>query len=78
MKHFKLRKVGPAEGRKVTEIKIVPKVRTVNHDAIFRRHNMCLEWSGGVCSVGLSRISEKRYLHTANPPAETNVVRVYF
>jgi len=25
--HFKLRKVGPSEGRKVTEIKIVPKVR---------------------------------------------------
>jgi len=26
-KHFKLRKVGPSDGRKVTEIKIVPKVR---------------------------------------------------
>lgn len=36
MKNFKLRKVGPNDGRKVTEIKIVPKVR-IQHIVLFIR-----------------------------------------
>lgn len=42
VKHFKLRKVGPNDGRKVTEIKIVPKVRTQLHYVSCALYNIVL------------------------------------